>query len=207
MRVLRLSSLLLFTALVFAQRDSTVPAANPPQNNAEPKLPVIDPNACPSEGCTFREWTVTKESTLYSSWQDGRTEVGRLKPRDKVIGLTGVHITRKPDRILVKQAIPELSLKPGNVILRYMYVGEGYANIWAKGEWHKEYDSSFITERDGSGCSEGCAAVVAQDGVKEWWVQVKVDNGQTGWVLARDNFEGMDLLGAAFRSATVVSGY
>jgi hypothetical protein len=85
---------------------------------------------------------------LYSTWQDSRTETGKLKRGDKVTGLTGVHVTRKPDRILVRQPIPELAAKPGDVILRYMYVGEGFANIWANGNWHKEYDCSFIGERN-----------------------------------------------------------
>lgn len=191
--------LLLFTNLAFARQNGPAIATN---DSAEPKLPVIDENACPFEGCTFRKWTVTKDSTLYSTWQDTRTETGKLKPRDRVTGLTGVHVTRKPDRILVRQPIPDLGVKPGDVILRYMYVGEGFANIWANGNWHKEYDCSFITEQNGSGCAQGCAAVVTEAGVKEWWVQVKTGNGKTGWVLVQDNFDGMDILGTIFRPST-----
>jgi hypothetical protein len=199
MRQPTLCSLLLFATLAFARQNG--PAA-PTNGGGEPKLPVIDENACPFEGCTFREWTVTKDSTLYSAWQDGRTETGTLKPGDKVTGLTGVHLTRKPDRILVRQPIPDLAVRPGDIILRYMYVGEGFANIWAKGNWHKEYDCSFIIEQNGSGCANECAAVVTETGVKEWWVQVKTGNGKTGWVLVQDNFDGMDILGAIFRRGT-----
>jgi len=190
--------LLLFATLTFAQQDGAAGAAGQSQDGAEPTLPVIDNNACPFEGCTFREWTVTTDSTLYSTWQDSRTETGKLKPGDKVTGLTGVHVTRKPDRILVRQPIADLAAKPGDVILRYMYVGEGFANIWANGTWHKEYDCSFIAERNGSGCAKGCAAVVTEDGVKEWWVQVRTSSGKTGWALAHDNFAGMDILGTTF---------
>jgi hypothetical protein len=189
---------LLLSALVFAQQNGTATATSQDRDSAKPKLPVIDENACPFEGCAFREWTVTKDSTLYSTWQDSRTETGKLKRGDKVTGITGVHVTRKPDRILVRQSIPDLAAKPGDVILRYMYVGEGFANIWVSGHWHKEYDCSFVTERNGSGCSKGCAAVVTEDGVKEWWVHVKVSNGETGWVLTEDNFDGMDMMGTAF---------
>jgi hypothetical protein len=130
-------------------------------------------------------------------------ETGKLKRGDKATGITGVHVTRKPDRILVRQPIPDLAAKPGDVILRYMYVGEGFANIWVSGHWHKEYDCSFVTERNGSGCAKGCAAVVTEDGVKEWWVQVKVSNGETGWVLTEDNFDGMDMLGSTFPTSGV----
>src|SRR5579864_4051618 len=89
--------LALLFATIFSARQNGPAAA--PTDGTEPKLPVIDENACPFEGCTFREWTVMKDSTLYSTWQDTRTETGKLKARDKVTGLTGVHITRKPDRI------------------------------------------------------------------------------------------------------------
>jgi hypothetical protein len=194
--------LLLLATLAFAQQDGAAAAAGQSQDGAEPKLPVIDENACPFEGCTFRQWTVTKDSTLYSTWQDSRTETGKLKRGEKVTGRTGVHVTRKPDRILVRQPIPDLAAKPGDVILRYMYVGEGFANIWANGNWHKEYDCSFITERNGTGCAKGCAAVVTEDGVKEWWVQVRMSDGKTGWVLAQDNFDGMDILGTILRPGT-----
>jgi len=189
MRQRTLCVLLLFTALALAQQDRTTAAASPDQPGAEPPLPVIDENACPFEGCSFREWTVTKESALYSTRQDSRTKTGKLKPGDKVTGLTGVHVIYEPDRILVRQPIPELAVKPGDVILRYMYVGEGFANIWANGNWHKEYDCSFITERNGAGCAKGCAAAVTEDGVKEWWVQVRTSNGKTGWVLTQENFD------------------
>jgi hypothetical protein len=169
--------------------------------NKEPTLPVIDYNACPFEGCTFGNWKVTKDSKLYSSWQNGRAEVGTLNTGTEVAGLTGVHITRKPDKIVVTKAIPDLDAQPGDVILRYMYVGEGFANIWFKGSWHKEYDCSFVTEKDNEGCLRDCSGSVAEYGVKEWWVKINTHDSKTGWVLVEDNFDGMDSL------ARLNSGY
>jgi hypothetical protein len=180
----RLSAFLLLATIALAQQAPT----------AEPLLPVIDSNACPFEGCTFRAWKVTKESTLYSSWKSKRTEIGKLHPGQDVTGLTGVHITYKPDRILVKQPLPDLGLRPGDVILRYMYVGEGFANVWFKGEWHREFDCSFITEKNGQGCLKDCAAMVTEEGKKEWWVKIKTASGKIGWVLVDNNFDGMDIL-------------
>lgn len=190
----RLFVFLLFAAFAIAQQ----PARNVSASSsaaAEPGLPVIDYNACPFEGCTFGKWKVTKNSTVYSSWQDGRTELARLNPGDEVTGLTGVHITRRPDRILVKEAIPNLGLKPGDTVLRYMYLGEGFADIWFNGAWHKGEDSTFITEKDGDGCLRNCSAIVTQEGAKDWWVKIKTADGKVGWVLVNDNFDGMDSLG------------
>jgi hypothetical protein len=183
--------LLLFAALAVAQE-----ATNIPVSGQEPKLPVIDYNACPFEGCTFGKWKVTKQSVLFSAWEEGRTQIGKLSPGEVVTGLTGVHITRMPDKIAVTKSIPDLDAAAGDVILRYMYMGEGTANIWIKGHWHQAYDCTFVTEdeKNGGGCQKDCSATVKEYGVKEWWVKVTTRDRQTGWVLADDNFDGMDSL-------------
>lgn len=194
MHFTRFLAVLFFAASAFSQQlPITKPSANS-SSAAEPNLPVIDYEACPFEGCTFGKWKVVKESTVYSSWESARSEVTRLKPGDEVMGLTGVHITRRPDRILVKQAIPSLGLKPGDIVLRYMYLGEGFANTWFGGAWHKDQDTTFITEKDGGGCLRDCAAIVTDGGAKEWWAKIKTSDGKIGWVLVKDNFDGIDSL-------------
>jgi hypothetical protein len=162
---------------------------------AEPALPVIDYKACPFEGCTFRKWVVTKDVELYSTWRKGRKPVAALKSGQVVTGLTGVHITFEPDRVQVLQPLPELRLQAGDTILRYMYRGEGFADIWVKGQWRREYDCTFIAERDNAGCLRDCAAKVIADGRKDWWVRVKTSEGLIGWAKAEDQFDCMDSLG------------
>lgn len=184
--------LLLFSAFAAAQQAANIPAAS----GQEPKLPVIEYNACPFEGCTFGKWKVTKQSALFSSWEEGHTEIGKLNPREEVTGMTSVHITRMPDRIAVTKSIPDLDAAAGGVILRYMYLGEGTANIWIKGHWYQGYDCTFVTEdeKNGGGCQKDCSAIVKEYGVREWWVKVQSDDGKTGWVLSDNNFDGMDSL-------------
>jgi len=167
---------------------------NPPATS-EPGLPVVDVNACPFEGCSFRKWPVRKDTAFFSSWKNDRKQVGSLKKGQIVTGLTGVHITFEPDRIKILRPITDLDLKPGDTLLRYMYQGEGFADIWAKGEWHKAYDCSFLQEKDGSGCTRNCSAVVESDGRKEWWVQIRTQQGAEGWTKVVDQFDCMDSLG------------
>ena len=181
--------------LALGQQSQSPSGSSAETGNGEPSLPVIDYNACPFEGCSFRKWKVLRESTMYSTWEEKRVEISRLKPGQEVTGITGVHITSRPDRILVKKEIPNLGLNPGDIIFRYMYVGEGFANIWTKGTWHKEADCSFLKEKNGDGCTRDCAAIVTEEGVKNWWVNIKTSDGKMGWVLAEDNFGGMDALG------------
>ena len=184
----------MFMATLAVAQQSTAHNAGPEGSIAEPALPVIDEQACPFEGCRFGSWKASKRSTVYSSWQNDRRELAKLTPGQEVTALTGVHITRSPDHILVKRDLPRLGLQAGDIVLRYMYVGEGFANIWAKGAWHKEEDCRFITEKNGDGCARNCAAIVTEEGVKEWWVKIKTSDDKIGWVLVSNNFQGMDVL-------------
>jgi hypothetical protein len=164
---------------------------------SEPSLPVIDYRACPFEGCTFRKWIVIKDVALYSTWKEGRKPVTTVKSGQVVTGMTGVHITYQPDRVQVLRPLPELHLQAGDILLRYMYRGEGFADIWAKGQWRREYDCSFITEGNNAGCLRDCAAKVIAEGRKDWWVQVKTSEGLLGWAKAEDQFDCMDMLGGS----------
>jgi hypothetical protein len=188
---LTLSALLLSSLLSAGQDSQSQRTADPPT------LPVVDSGACPFEGCTFGKWTVTRSTALYSSWKPDRAQIGQLHKGEVVTSVTGIHLTKQPDRIQVIRAIPELRLKPGDTVLRYMYVGEGFANIWANGKYLKEVDCTFVTEKNGDGCLRDCGAVVEKQGVKEWWVQVKSSSGKTGWALVDGNFDGMDALATA----------
>lgn len=191
MALLRFSVLLgLFVAALFAGQS---PADRASQQ--EPSLPIVDYDACPFEGCTFGKWIVTRDFTIFSSWKDDKKLLSTVKKGEVVTGLTGVHITYEPDRIRVLKPIPELGLQPGEIILRYMYRGEGFADIWVKGQWKKEYDCTFITEKNGSGCLRDCPAKVISDGRKDWWVRLKTTQGSIGWVKAEDQFDCMDALG------------
>jgi hypothetical protein len=162
----------------------------------EPPLPVIDYKACPFEGCTFGKWLMVRDDTIFSTWKGDRKPIATLKKGDVVTGLTGVHITYEPDHVKIFKSMPELHLQPGDMILRYMYHGEGYADIWVKGQWKKDYECTFITEKDGSGClRDDCEAKVISEGKKEWWVRLKTAKGSIGWTQATDQFNCVDTFG------------
>jgi hypothetical protein len=190
MRALCISVLISLLAPVLAVAQT--PAAKSATN--EPPLPVIDYKACPFEGCTFGKWLVAQDTTIFSSWRSGRKPLATLKKGEVVTGLTGVHITYEPDRVKVINPIPELHLEPGDMILRYMYQGEGYADIWFHGQWKKDYECTFITEKDGSGCLGGddCVAKVVSNGRKAWWVRLQTGKGSIGWVKVDRQFNCMD---------------
>ena len=160
-----------------------------------PSLPVVDFNVCPGEGCKFGKWIVVRDSTVFSSWKDDGKPLFTVKKEEVVTGLTGVFLTYEPDRIQVLKPIPELHLQPGDILFRYMLGGEGNADIWVNGEWKKDYDCSFIQEKDGSGCARDCSAKVIADGKKAWWVRLKTVQGLIGWAKVEGQFDCMDSLG------------
>jgi hypothetical protein len=160
----------------------------------EPALPVINYKACPFEGCTFRKWIALKDVTLYSNWKEDRKPVTTVNAADVVTGITGVHITYEPDRIQMLQPLPELGLQSGDILLRYMYRGEGFADVWTNGQWHRSFNCSFIIEKNSTGCRFDCSAKVISEGRKEWWVQVKTSQGVLGWTKSADQFNCMDRL-------------
>jgi hypothetical protein len=163
--------------------------ANSRATRKAPELPVVSYNACP--GRVVENWEIVVRAAIYSLWQSGRTKVGIMNPGDKVTVLKGAGVTRLPDKILVTKAMPDLSLLPGDVILRYWYYEEGVADIWANGQWHDEYDLSSTTEKEGTGCTfQGCDSVVKEDGIKEGWVQVKTASGIVGWARAFTSTRG-----------------
>lgn len=168
------------------------PAKKP--STAEPALPVITYRACPFEGCSFRKWIVLKDITLFSNWKEDRKPVTTVKTGEVVTGVTGVHITHEPDRIQVLQPLPEMGLQPGDILLRYMYRGEGFADVWTKGQWRRQFDCSFITEKNSTGCLFDCAAKVISEGRKDWWVQVKTAQGLLGWTKSEEQFDCIDKL-------------
>jgi hypothetical protein len=163
--------------------------ANPPQ------LPVVDYNACPFEGCTFGKWIVTRETAIFTTWKEDRKPWATLRKGEIVTGLTGVHITLEPDRVQVFQPIPDMHLQPGDIILRYMSRGEGFADIWVNGQWMKDVDATFIVEKNKSGCLRDCPAMVISEGRKDWWVRLKTSEGKIGWTKVEDQFNCMDSLG------------
>jgi hypothetical protein len=186
---IRLGKFLLLATVATAQQSQPTRPTN--SEISEPKLPVVEERPCPAKAVV--DWPIKRRSPVYSSWQDQRTQIGRLMAREKVTVLGGLSITRQPDRILVTKPKPDIDLKPGDIILRYQVLGEGDADIWAKDVWHRDYSLWTAIEKDGTGCGarDVCDSKVIEDGIKEIWVQVKTSTGLTGWVLAQKITRGV----------------
>ena len=117
-------------ALVPAVGQQPTEIPEEPQPMPAPALPYYDFEACPFEGCTYREWKARKAVTVFDTWKSNRRVIAKVSPGESVTGLNGVVITSKPGTIRMDRDMPNLKLKKGDTILTYTYVGEGFAAAW-----------------------------------------------------------------------------
>jgi hypothetical protein len=110
MTAIRIGAAFLLAAFAVAQH--AAPSKPAKSSFPEPKLPVIDDNACPGKGRIVPQVKIERDEKMYSSW-DKQALVSALKAGEEVTVLAGVNVIREPDRALVKQADPDNSLKCG----------------------------------------------------------------------------------------------
>lgn len=163
-----------------------------------PGLPFYDWKACPFEGCTYSQWTANVPVTVFDTWKENRRQIAQLLKGDSVLSLAGVVITFRPGTIRLDRDVAETGLKRGDMISTYAYRGEGFSAVWFKGRYYPDFDISFTRWPDGTGCGGAhCAATYVDVGNKEWWVEVKLASGVTGWVdMEQTRFSGVYMLGA-----------
>lgn len=186
-------------------------AEGPPLQNGW----YVDKDACPFEGCTYRDWTVEAETVLYDRpWSD--KPVGTAAVGDKVFGLTGIVYTRP---IPINVAFPAkhaahdgdnpvtLDLVPGETLYLLTYEGEGFFRASYGGRLLSiEPHGTMLTTLPDIGwgvtsCREPEALCWWQVPVGKqryesvWWAQVMLPDGASGWTRELNNFGNIDALG------------
>ena len=64
-----------------------------------PKLPKVDLNSCPFEGCQFGKWAVKAANVVvYSTWNSARKPITTLAKDDEVTALTAVNVVLQPGK-------------------------------------------------------------------------------------------------------------
>jgi hypothetical protein len=154
-----------------------------------PKI-YVDKGACPFECCTYREWTVEKDTPIYSAI-DGKKVIATAKAHKNVTAVTGeVHVT--PTKIVVQEK--HGSYNPGDVIYLLTYEGENNYKVWNKGQISSngEVGDLFDNGSPKLGKSWG-----KPEGKPEstWWVKVKTPDGKEGWTKETGNFGNKDSCG------------
>ena len=158
-------------------------------STAQLKLPFEDKGACPFECCTYREWTVRENTVLYDSPHIDRHESFHVQKGEAVRGLTGIVITLKPGRAVVKKAVTmgldeQVNMKAGEILEILHYEGEGVVKFWLRGKTYSD-ELPFPGEENDSIKTESAPEML-------WWVQIQNAKGQMGWSKETDHFDHMD---------------
>jgi hypothetical protein len=153
-----------------------------------PKL-FVDKGACPFECCTYREWSVSKDTDLLDS-VEGRKLLGKAAAHSSVTAVTGeVHVI--PGKIVV---ISDHGLyKAGDAIDVLTYQGEGSYKFRYKGK--VIFDSELDAIATGQSSRDKRWANFASEPQSTWWVQIKLPSGKTGWTKEAANFGKKDSCG------------
>lgn len=197
-------------ALLFPLQKAAIVVAAPQQQHQKtpyvasytpmpdpPKLPKVDLNSCPFEGCQFGKWTATDKVTVYSTWESGRKPTATLEKGDEVTALTGVNLVLEPGKGIFDRDVPMYGAVKGDTAYMYRNCGEGEADLWVHGRFIPCADLDFSWQ-EGEGCQKNCDGRWLSLPKSEWWVQVRMKNGATGWVLVKGNFDGTDALASSF---------
>ena len=125
----------------------------------------------------------------------------RVKKGDHVVGVTGVVVTLKPGKVIVKKPrtigrINKTRVKPGDVLYLLRYMGEGVYKIWFRGKIYQDdmpTAPGLITKIPIEQREEYLHVVSEPKYV--WWVKVRNGNGKIGWSKQDDHFGDMDACG------------
>ena len=191
---MRLISLVILLSSLVAGSTTTAQDIKPP-------IPYLDRGACPFECCTYRRWTVEKDTVVYTQRSTTSAVAFRVKKGEHVTGVTGVVMTVKPGKVIVKKAktIGEESkarVKPGDILYSLHYAGEGIYKVWFRGKLYDEEmpTSPYLITKVPIEQREEYLHVVNEPDWT-WWVQVKNSRGQIGWTKQHDHFGNVDACG------------
>lgn len=167
-----------------------------PEGLRPPEAYVAE-GACPFECCTFRAWSVETDTTLLDR-AGGSATVGRVRRGESVTGLTGqVHI--RPVPVSVRHSPRHSELPPGEMVFLLDRLGEGIGRVWHDGRILELEVAGTVRDH----CpfpSESCWGeyiVPATDDERfgTWWVEIRTEDGTTGWTEEHGNFGNKDACG------------
>ena len=165
---------------------------------AQAKAPAVyvDKGACPFECCTYRAWRTEKNTVAYASPHKGSKRVGMFKAGTRVVGLTG-EVRTKPGTFKITKAHEKY--RPGDTLLVYTPLGEGFYKVWFKGRMFQE-ELDFMSgpfEQSLPRCNEtpACWGTLEKQMEIDWWVKVRSRDGWVGWTNQTENFSNMDACG------------
>jgi hypothetical protein len=167
----------------------------------EPPLPYESEGACPFECCTYRTWTVEADTDMLTDRKDGSAVAFRVRRGQRVEGITGVVVTSRLGRAVVRRATTigadgeHVTIQPNEPVFVLHYIGEGYWKLWVRGRIIDEQ----LPDKNG-GCENEarepveCAIQITDHPEAVWWAEIR-SGSRRGWTRELDHFGNIDACG------------
>jgi hypothetical protein len=163
----------------------------------EPAVPFLSWDACPFECCAYGRWTATKTVTVRSRRSETAPVAFTVHRGETVAATTGVVVTtvlgivRATRPLTLGESRIRVAVPRGDRFYILHYQGEGTYVFWYQGR--KYSDARYITP------TSRAPVIVPASGVEllrapewSWWIKVKNQRGQSGWILGNRGFDGSD---------------
>lgn len=162
-----------------------------------------DRGACPFECCTYREWSVEADTTLYRTRSAKSRAAFRVKKGERVTGLTGVVITLEAGRAVATGDVKisrddgrEVTVRKGDVLYLLHPTGEGFFKTWFRG---RLYGVQPETAAQHAANPEAVARLpylrLESRPRTVWWMKVGNKRGLVGWTTQNRHFGDVDACG------------
>jgi len=143
----------------------------------------------------YGEWIALDPNTLYRAPESAEA-VGAIEAGQTVDALGG-EMRLRPTPVLVRFAeVNGLTAKEGDIVFLLDYQGEGHGHIEVNGEVQSA--SWFGTRENYPSPNQECWGEVLRPEVAGnwrngvWWVQIRMEEGTTGWTPQTARFTGAD---------------
>ncbi len=133
---------------------------------------------CFGEGGCYRYWRASQPVEIHERADPASPVIATLAPDEWVEAIDG-QLRFAPLRGIVHTATETPPLAVGDVVYMLEPLGEGFYVLWRRGETP---DHDWISGGDDEPISWEAAPPAPAGAVLGWWVQLKLENGQAGWV-------------------------
>ena len=162
-----------------------------------PALPHESSGACPFECCTYRTWTVDKDTDILVDRIEGAAVAFSVRKGETVLGVTGVVVTMTAGRARVRKETVigdgsvQIRVRPGDGVYLLHYLGEGYWKAWVRG---REIEINEIRCMGEENVPQPCGLRILSKPRTAWWVKIRRGDRE-GWTREVDHFGNIDACG------------
>lgn len=153
--------------------------------------------ACPFEGCSLGELRARGPVELQERPQPSAPVVATVPRGEWVSTVESIHRLRPTRGVVAETFEVQVGehetrlIEAGDVVYVTDYYGEGEVELWRRGERFGDMGASINWED----YSDEQRAADAAAGAG-WWIEVRRENGQTGWVLNGGDFDCLGVIDA-----------